>query len=63
MSEPKVSDLLRNTFGPFESVWVERNGVTTTGKRPAYLDQPFRTAAEMVTVPDLEQMPKKRGRK
>ena len=47
MSEPKVSDLLRATFGKFADVWVERNGVTTTGKRPAYLDQPSHTAAEM----------------
>jgi hypothetical protein len=39
VSEPKVSDLIRATFH-VEHVWVEREGKTTRGKRPVWLDWP-----------------------
>lgn len=55
----KDSDLIRATFN-VKAVWVERNGVTTVGKRPEWLDWPSHTAAEM--GPKWEA-PKSKGRK
>ena len=44
----KDSDFIRQTFhGKGWAEWVERNGVTTRGVRPAWLDWPMHTAAEM----------------
>jgi hypothetical protein len=45
MSGPKVSELLIATFDG--TAWVERNGKTTRGKRPEWLDHPMYTAADM----------------
>lgn len=42
----KASDLIRQTFAPV-TVWVERDGKTTVGKRPEWLDWPSHTAEEM----------------
>jgi hypothetical protein len=46
MTAPRESDLIRATFDVVD-VWVERDGKTTRGKRPAWLDWPMHTAAEM----------------
>lgn len=64
MTEPRVSDLLRDRFGipdrPIDcrdpddqrpGIWVERHGVTVRGTRPAWLDWPSHTAAEMAREP------------
>ena len=41
MSEPKASDLIIAAFHVKPSdIWVERNGITTRGVRPAWLDWP-----------------------
>ena len=46
--EPKASDLLRAAFDvPEDGVWVERGGRTVRGTRPAFLDWPSHTAADM----------------
>ena len=46
--KPRASDLIRATFDVSESgTWVERHGVTVRGTRPAWLDWPSHTAADM----------------
>jgi hypothetical protein len=58
----KASDILMRTFH-VKQVWVERDGVTTRGVRPQWLDWPMHTAAEMAVIPTADEMPKKWGRK
>lgn len=55
----KDSDLIRAAFGPLQ-VWVERDGKTTVGKRPEWLDWPMHTAAD---IGPKWEAPKRRGKK
>ena len=67
MTSPKDSGLIRAAFDkpsgkPSErlQVWVERDGVTTVGKRPEWLDWPMVRGDEMGPA---YTPPKAKGRK
>ncbi len=74
-AEPRVSDLLRAAFdvpdGPIDcrdpdgqtgGIYVERHGVATRGTRPAWLDWPSHTAAEMAREPWRPSVPRETKR-
>ncbi len=59
MSEPKASDQLIAKFA-VQQIWVERDGKTTRGVRPEWLDWPSHTVAE---IGPKWVAPKQKGRK
>lgn len=61
--EPRVSDRLIAAFGVKpERIWVERAGRTVRGVRPAWLDWPSHTAAEMAREPWRPSVPRETKR-
>jgi hypothetical protein len=58
MTEPTPGQLIAQTFNC--TVWIERDGKTTRGERPAWLDWPMHTAAE---IGPKWEAPKQKGRK